>query len=975
MNEPKKSDYRDTVFLPKTDFPMRGSLPLKEPELLARWKSMNLYSLMREQGKGRKKFILHDGPPYANGNIHIGHALNKILKDVVVRSYQMLGFDAPYVPGWDCHGLPIEWKIEEQYRAKGKDKDEVPALQFRAECRSFAEQWVGVQREEFQRLGVMGDWYHPYLTMTKKAEAQIAREIHKFLLNGLLYKGVKPVMWSVVEKTALAEAEIEYQDHKSTTLWAKFPIIKAANKVLEGASVVIWTTTPWTIPANRAIAFGDFNYALLHVEEVAEGSLAEVEDKLIVAENLIDQFCKDTKIARISKITTLTKEALTGVIAQHPFRGREDAECYFDYDVPLYFGDFVTTDAGTGFVHIAPGHGEDDFKLGQKYKIDFKDTVGDDGRYLPNVKGFAGLYVYKPDGKVGEANGAVIKALLESNALLAKLNITHSYPHSWRSKAPLIFRTTPQWFIAMDDKASDRDATLRETALQAIEDTDWFPAAGENRIRGMIQGRPDWCISRQRAWGVPIALFVNKSTGEVLKNTAVLDRITAAFEAEGADAWYSHKPEDFLGSDYRAEDYNQVFDIVDVWFESGSTHSFCLNQDLGASEWPELKWPASVYLEGSDQHRGWFHSSLLESCGTTGRAPYDQVLTHGFTLDEKGLKMSKSMGNVVAPQEVYEKMGADILRLWVVASDYTQDLRIGPEILKQMGDLYRRFRNTLRYLLGALDGMSASELIKPADMPELEQWVLHRLHEIDGIVRGDIAKYDFNHILQTLHDFCNMDLSAFYFDVRKDSLYCDRTDSTRRRAARTVMEYIFNYITSWLAPFLCFTAEEAYLMRNPTATDSLHMHTFPAAPKEWHNADIGKKWEEIRNLRRVVTGAMELARNDKKIGSSLQAKPHVYVTKENKRLLESIDFADVCVSSGLDISEMEPGLYELPKTMPTEMFALPDVLHTAVEIKMAPGMKCERCWQVLPEVGSHADHPDLCNRCHDAVTHIRKVAA
>jgi isoleucyl-tRNA synthetase len=973
MTENPKPDYRDTVFLPKTDFPMRGSLPQKEPELLARWKAMDLYARQRKQSEGREKFILHDGPPYANGNIHIGHALNKILKDVVVRSEQMLGKDSPYVPGWDCHGLPIEWKIEEQYRAKGKDKDEVPVLQFRAECRAFAEHWVGVQSEEFQRLGVLGDWGHPYKTMTYKAEAQIVREIHKFLLNGLLYQGVKPVMWSVVEKTALAEAEIEYQDHKSTTLWVKFPITKASNKVLENASVVIWTTTPWTLPSNRAIAYGsDIEYALIRVKAISrEGQVVNpfLDALFLVAKDRLEDFTKQSGISTYESLATFLGRDLAGTIAAHPLRSRPGFEGYFDYDVPLYHGDFVTTDAGTGFVHIAPGHGEDDFNLGQKHKIKFDQAVGDDGRYLPNVKGFAGLYIYKPDGKVGEANGAVIKALIEAGALLAKQNITHSYPHSWRSKAPLIFRTTPQWFIAMDKEVeiAGKKATLRELAMQAIEATEWFPSMGENRIRGMIETRPDWCISRQRAWGVPIALFVHKTSGEVLKDKGVLERIAATFEKDGADAWYSKKPEEFLGAQYKAADYTQVFDIVDVWFESGSTHAFVLDQKIGASEWPNLRWPADLYLEGSDQHRGWFHSSLLESCGTVGRAPYDKVLTHGFTLDEQGRKMSKSLGNVVAPQDVMDKLGADILRLWVVASDYSQDLRIGPDILKQMGDLYRRFRNTLRYLLGALDGISAAERVTDAkQMPELERWVLHRLHEMGAIIRADIAKFDFNHMLTALHDFCNGDLSAFYFDVRKDSLYCDRPDSLRRRSARTVMEHLFNHLAVWLAPLLCFTAEEAWLTRHADPQGSVHLQTFPAVPKEWKDEALAKKWGEIREIRRVVTGAMELARNEKKIGSSLQAHPHVYVKPEHLPLLDKLNLAEIFISSSADATAGTP---------PIGAFTLPDVAGVGVVSALAEGHKCERCWQVLPEVGQQADYPHLCRRCADAVTHIRKAAA
>ncbi len=984
MSDTKKADYRDTVFLPKTPFPMRGSLPAKEPELLAYWRQMDLYNRQREQSAGREKFILHDGPPYANGNIHAGTALNKILKDIVNRSHQMLGYDAPYVPGWDCHGLPIEWKIEEQYREKGKDKDGVPVLQFRAECRAFAEHWLNVQSGEFQRLGVVGDWAHPYSTMTHKAEAQILREIHKFFMNGLLYKGEKPVMWSVVEKTALAEAEIEYHDHKSTTLWVKFPIVSAggifvrgdintqhnqekvqrAALLQENASIVIWTTTPWTIPGNRAIAYGNFHYILIQIDEVSDESLVKRGDKLVVARELLEQFLQDAKIAKTTTLAALSPEDLHGTVCAHPFRGRQGSDGYFDYDVPLYHGDFVTTEAGTGFVHIAPGHGEDDFNLGQKYKIPFDETVGDDGRYLPNVKGFEGLYVYKPDGKEGEANGAVIKALAEAGALLAKQKITHSYPHSWRSKAPLIFRTTPQWFIALDEKPEGQKKTLRELALDAIRATKWYPAIGENRIHGMIESRPDWCVSRQRAWGVPISLFVSKKDGKPLKDKAVLDRIASAFEAEGADAWYSHDPQNFLGNNYKKEDYEQVFDIVDVWFESGSTHAFCLNQQLGSSEWPNLKWPASLYLEGSDQHRGWFHSSLLESCGTTGRAPYEAVLTHGFTLDEQGRKMSKSLGNVVAPQEVIDKLGADILRLWVLASDYTQDLRIGPDILKQMGDLYRRFRNTLRYLLGALNGMTEAERLPLNEMPELERWALHRLSEMDEQIRKDIAHYDYSHMLQELHNFCTNDLSAFYFDIRKDSLYCDLPSSKRRRAARTVMETLFDHLAIWLAPVLCFTAEEACLARHPETKGSVHLLTYPAVPKNWRDTALGEKWEEIRDLRRVVTGAMELARNEKKIGSSLQAHPHVYTTPSQEMLLEGLDFAEICIASSLTLHRETP---------PHDAFSLPDVPDTGAVIALAEGKKCERCWQILPEVG--AKHDDLCPRCHDAVTSLKKQTA
>lgn len=956
MSETKAKDYRDSVFLPKTDFPMRGGLPKKEPGLIERWNKIGIYDRLREQAADKPKYILHDGPPFANGHIHLGHALNKILKDVVNRSHQMLGYDAPYVPGWDCHGLPIEWKIEEQYRAKGLDKDSVPVAQFRGECRAFAEQWKNIQSKEFQRLGVCGDWDHPYTTMTKRSEAHIVREIHTFLKNGLLYKGARPVMWSVVEKTALAEAEIEYHDHKSTTLWVGFPIMKSRDASLEGARIVIWTTTPWTIPANRAIAFGDFTYALVQADAVEEGSAVKEGDRLLVATELVQSFCIEAKIAAKTILRDdLTQAELAGTVCAHPFFGRAGCDGYFDYDVPLYFADFVTTEAGTGFVHIAPGHGEDDFNLGRQHKIKYDETVGDDGRYLPHIKGFEGLYVYTSEGKVGEANGAVMRALGQEEAMLAKKNIKHSYPHSWRSKAPLIFRTTPQWFVALDEvRVAGTDESLRELALEGIAQTKWFPEAGENRIRGMIESRMDWCISRQRVWGVPIALFVNKETAEVLQDEAVLERIGAAFDKEGADAWYTHPAEDFLGADYNAEDFEQVFDIVDVWFESGSTHSFCLDQKSANPEWPNLTWPADLYLEGSDQHRGWFHSSLLEACGSRGKAPYKAVLTHGFVLDEKGYKQSKSMGNVIDPNKVMDQLGADILRLWVVYSDYSQDLGLGPNILKQTGDLYRRFRNTLRYMLGALNGMTAEERVPVSEMPELERFVLHRLHEVDAQIRGDIIKHDYNNVIHTLHKLCNEDLSAFYFDVRKDSLYCDNAADQKRKAVRTVIEAVFDHLVVWLAPILSFTAEEAYLMRNPSDDGSVHLQEFPEVPSSWKDDALAEKWTKIRELRRVVTGAMELARADKKIGSSLQAAPDLYLTEEHIKLLDGLDFAEICISSALQLHK---------EKAPKDAFMLQDVPDVGAVVQLAGGKKCDRCWQVRQDVNDEG----LCPRCANVV--------
>ncbi len=981
-------DYRSTVFLPTTDFPMRGNLAVKEPQILDRWAQMDLNGRLRAQSEDRPTFILHDGPPYANGNIHIGHALNKILKDIVVRSRQMMGFNAPLVPGWDCHGLPIEWKIEEGYRAKGRDKDAVPRLDFRAECRAFAEHWRNVQSGEFQRLGVGADWAHPYTTMTRPAEAQIVREIHAFLLNGLLYKGVKPVLWSVVEKTALAEAEIEYQDHTSTTLWVKFPVVRSPLPELNGASVVIWTTTPWTIPANRAIAYGESEflvtllggagfapgewlrhggYTVLEVGEVLDGALASVGDRFVVASVLIDDFCNAVHIKpNLEKsVRWIEPQKLKGTVCAHPFRGRAGCEGYFDYDVPLYSGDFVTTDTGTGFVHIAPGHGEDDFNLGKKYGVAFDETVGDDGRYLPNVKGFEGLAVYTPEGKVGPANGAVIKALAEAGALLAKQNIKHSYPHSWRSKAPVIFRTTPQWFIALDKSPNGQGPTLREIALKAIDETAWHPAATKNRIRGMLESRPDWCISRQRAWGVPIALFVRKSDGQPLRDPAVCARIVAAFEAEGSDAWFRHPPEVFLGNTHDANDFDQVMDIVDVWFESGATHTFCLAPEGGTSAWPTLRWPADLYLEGSDQHRGWFHSSLLESCGTRGRAPYKAVLTHGFTLDEQGRKMSKSLGNVVAPQDITTTLGADILRLWVAATDVTQDVRIGPEILKQTGDLYRRLRNTLRYLLGALEGFSDAERVafsalQTAPEVELERWVLHRLSVLETTLRGHLEAYNINAYVQDVHAFCALDLSSFYFDVRKDSLYCDAPESLRRRAVRTVMDHVFEHLVRWLAPVLCFTAEEAWLTRHGDGAGvSVHLEAFPVTPPAWRDAALAERWESLRALRRVVTGAMEMARNGKKIGSSLEAHVTLYVTEELRALPESAALPELFICSGARVAPWTEAL--------EGAFTLPDVPGCAVVITEAQGHKCARCWQVLESVGTAADHPTLCARCAGVV--------
>lgn len=932
--------FKTTVFLPKTDFPMRGDLPQREPEILKKWHDMGLYKMLRAK-KGRKPWTLHDGPPYANGNIHIGHAVNKILKDLINRTMQMSGYDADYVPGWDCHGLPIEWKIEEKYRAEGKDKDAVPILEFRKECRDFAQHWVNVQSEEFQRLGVIGDWKEPYLTMRLPAEAQIVREIHKFLMNGGLYKGVKPVLWSTVEKTALAEAEVEYHEHKSTTIWVKFPIIqtKLWNSLEQGKSyIVIWTTTPWTMPSNRAIAFSDkIQYAAYKVKSVANDSRAKPGEILILAQKLANEVKQNAKIEEWEVVAEIPGGALADMVCEHPLRDKG-----YDFPVPLLEGGFVTDDAGTGFVHIAPSHGQDDYmlymsKFGAK---DIPDNVDDNGVFRAHVPLFAGLAIFEEKGgkhEFGPGNFAPLKAIDEAGYLLAKGSLRHEYPHSWRSKAPLIFRTTPQWFISMDTN------DLRKKALKAISDTKWYPSAGENRIRAMIEQRPDWCISRQRAWGVPIAIFLEKASGKTLCDDDVNKRIADIFETEGSDAWFARDKQDFLGNKYKADDYDQVFDIVDVWFESGSTHQFVL-------EPRGLPWPADLYLEGSDQHRGWFHSSLLESCGTTGRAPYNAVLTHGFVLDEKGMKMSKSVGNVTAPQTVMEKYGADILRLWTVTSNYAEDIRVGDKILQTSADVYRRIRNTYRYLLGALDGFNADEAVDLSDtskLPELERYMLHLLAKLDRDIKAAIAAYDFGKVTDLVYNFCNSQLSAFYFDIRKDRLYCDRPDMFERRAYRSVMAAMFEALCGWLAPTLCFTSDEAWQHRPQslgTNSDSIHMHDFISTPDAWIDEKLAEKWKQVFVVRDAVLGAMEIARKDKLIGSALDAHPIIAMPEE----LSGIDWAEICITSQATVKKGE----------------------LAVTVNKADGNKCERCWKVLPEVGSDKEFPTLSKRDADAVRYF-----
>jgi isoleucyl-tRNA synthetase len=991
-------DYSETLFLPKTDFPMRAGLPQMEPKLLARWQELKLYERLRAAARDRTKFVLHDGPPYANGNIHIGHALNKILKDVVTRSQQMLGYDSNYVPGWDCHGLPIEWKIEEEYRAKGKNKDAVPIVEFRRECRAFAEHWINVQREEFKRLGVEGDWAHPYTTMTFAAEAQIARELMKFAQNGTLYRGSKPVMWSVVEKTALAEAEVEYEDYTSDTVWVKFPVIGARGGAdsnageLIGASIVIWTTTPWTIPGNRAVSFSPkIGYGLYEVTDAPAENWAKVGDKFVIAEKLAVDVLRQARVTAFKQLATIPADLMATVTCRHPLKGMGGG---YDFQVPLLPGDHVTDDAGTGFVHTAPGHGREDFEVwianaralearGINTVIPY--TVDADGRFTEQAPGFAGKRVLTDKGEKGDANEAVIKALVAAGMLIGRGRLKHQYPHSWRSKKPVIFRNTPQWFIAMDKsiagaggtaKAGD---TLRHRALAAIAVTRWVPQQGQNRITGMIESRPDWVISRQRAWGVPITVFVrDKGDGsvEILKDERVNKGIADAFEQEGADAWYATgAAQRFLKPEYDANQWQKVDDILDVWFDSGSTHAFVLEDPVHFPSLAGIKRKKDggsdtvMYLEGSDQHRGWFQSSLLESCGTRGVAPFDVVLTHGFVLDEAGRKMSKSLGNVTAPQDVIKQSGADILRMWVCASDCADDLRIGPEILKTTVETYRKLRNTIRWMLGSLAHFRDEDRIAPAQMPELERLMLHRLVELDGQVRRAYVEFDYKRIFAALNAFMTSDLSAFYFDIRKDALYCDPISSVTRKAALTVIDRLFRITVCWLAPMLPFTAEEAWLARYPSTHGSVHLETFPDVPAAWRDDALAEKWRKVRLVRRVITGALEIERANKRIGSSLEADPFVYVSDpELFAALIDIDLAEVSITSAATLVEGEG---------PPNAFRLEEVKGVAVEVRLAQGTKCARSWKILPSVGSDPAYPDVSPRDAQALREwdaMRKAA-
>lgn len=978
----EQRDYRSTVFLPKTDFPMKAGLPQKEPGILSRWQAEDIYRRLRDARAGREKFILHDGPPYANGDMHIGHALNHILKDMVVRTQSLLGKDAPYVPGWDCHGLPIEWKVEEQYRKKKLNKDDVDPVEFRAECRAYAQNWVNVQREQLKRLGVNGDWDNPYLTMDFAAEATIVGELLKFAETGQLYRGAKPVMWSPVEKTALAEAEVEYEDIVSTQIDVAFsiesapncPAIADATDWCGAVSAVIWTTTPWTIPANQALSYGpDIEYVLVNLTWSLEEFDGPIGGCYVVAADLLDQFVArfrasylekgfdnaPVKTVEVTEVARFPGSQLAGAIAAHPMNRLGG---FFAKPRPFLAGDFVTTESGTGLVHMAPDHGEDDFLLCKEHGIDPVFPVEGDGKYRADWLWLGGQgSVINP--KFNAPDGPICTDLREAGGLLAaSADYKHSYPHSWRSKAKVIFRCTPQWFVPMDkvlthlpakspaekrweneggaiDPADEQvcsSPTLREAALDAISRTRWVPEKGENRIRSMVEGRPDWVLSRQRAWGVPITLFVDRKTGHYLNDPQVNHRIVGAIREGGVDAWSDERAQEYLGNEYKLEDFERVTDILDVWFDSGSTHAFVLE----SGRWPDLARPeghkgpiADLYLEGSDQHRGWFQSSLLESCGTRGQAPYAAVLTHGFTMDAKGMKMSKSLGNTIDPLKVMETNGADIIRLWALSVDYTEDHRIGDEILKGVADQYRKLRNTFRYLLGALDGFSDAERVDVAAMPELERYVLALLARLDTTLRRAVHDYDFNTYVRAISDFCNEDLSAFFFDIRKDSLYCDAPSDPKRRAYRTVLDTLFHALVRYAAPVLVFTSEEVWQSRFPG--ESVHLLEWPELTAGDDEALVAR-WTELRALRSQVLEAIEPLRREKVLGSGLEAEVTVPADAPEGDLEELFITAKVTRGQGLAVTRTED--------------------H-----------KCGRCWRLLPEV---TEEGALCNRCDDVVAEV-----
>ena len=894
---------KENINLPKTEFSMKANLQNKEPGIVDFWNKIDLYNNLRATSKGKEKFVLHDGPPYANGNIHMGTALNKILKDLVVKFHQMSGKDSVYVPGWDCHGLPIEWKIEEQYKKNKKNKNEVPINEFRKECRDFASKWIEVHKEQFKRLGVIGDWGNYYSTMSFGAEGQIVRELGKFLKEGSLYRGYKPVLWSTVEKTALADAEVEYQDHKSDTIYTAFKVKKSKLKELINSEIIIWTTTPWTIPANKALAFNEsLKYLIIKIEDDSDFKNRQI----VVAQPLLKLVLEECKIKKFNKILEFKGKDFEGTVCNHPF-----SKIGYDYDVPMLKARFVTTEQGSGIVHCAPSHGPDDFNLCLKNGIKALETVDDDGKYTSNIPLFEGIHIFK-------ANKLVIEKLNEQKNLLANGELVHSYPHSWRSKAPLVHRATQQWFISMESHG------LRKKALKAIDDTKFYPSKGKERLKSMIETRPDWCVSRQRVWGVPIPVFISKKTNEILIDNEVTENIAKIFEKEGADCWFAGDTQRFLGEKYKSEDYDKLTDIVEVWFDSGSTHAYVLEKR------EDLKWPASMYLEGSDQHRGWFHSSLLESCGTRGRAPFESILSHGFVVDGKGLKMSKSLGNIMAPEDILKKYGADILRIWVAASDYAEDLRIDNSILEQHAESYRKIRNTFRYILGNLNDKYEKvnfEKLDISNLPELEQFMLCKIFKMNLMFEKNFKIYNFHVLYKELLNFCTVDLSAFYFDIRKDSLYCDKIDSPKRKSTIIFLNILLEILLKWFAPILSFTTEEIYSLLKINSNKSIHLENFPKIPSKWNDQDLEAKWNELIKIREICNSSIELKRAEKEIGSSLEANLTINLNEKMIKFTSGIDFSELCITSAARIEKIKSE-------------------EIVVKTIKAEGQKCPVCWKI-----------------------------
>ncbi len=922
-------DYKDTLNLPKTDFPMRANLPNREPEQLKHWQQIGLNDQLEAANQGKESFILHDGPPYANGHLHMGHALNKILKDIIVKSKRMEGFFTPYVPGWDCHGLPIELMVDKKL---GKKKREMSKADFRRQCREYAKVWVKTQSEEFQRLGIFGNWKDPYLTMTPDYEATTARELARLAERGSLFKGKKPIHWCSSCVTALAEAEVEYADHTSPSIYVKFPFVDELPEALsnlEGRSIsfVIWTTTPWTIPANLGICL---NPELPYVVVEANGEL------LIMAEGLYESVMKTLGIEDYSVVTTFAAELFENKNCKHPF---------YDRNSLLMLGDHVTLEAGTGCVHTAPGHGQDDYLVGLKYGLEIYNPVDDYGRYRQDLELFGGM-------KLKDANQAVNEKLAEVGALLYESSVEHSYPHCWRCKKPIIFRATEQWFISMEEN------NLRQKALQEIERVEWIPAWGRNRIYNMVEARPDWCISRQRSWGVPITIVYCEKCGEALDDGKVMHYIADQFEATGSDIWFEKDAADLLPPgtvcpDCGHDKFTKETDILDVWFDSGVSHAaVCEQRDY-------LQSPADLYLEGSDQHRGWFHSSLLESVGTRDRAPYKAVLTHGFVLDKDGRPMSKSMGNVIAPEEIIRKYGAEILRLWVAATDYRDDIRLSQETLLRLSDAYRRIRNTARYLLSNLDSFDPStDMVADEELLELDRWALSRLTRLIQKVASAYVKYEFHVIYHAVHNFCTIDLSSFYLDILKDRLYTSPKQSIDYRSARSTMYQIVDALTRMLAPVLTFTTDEIWQRIPGEREASVHLAAFPQVDSHYLDDQLEERYEQLQKVRSEVSRQLEKARADKQLGQSLEAKILLEVPESYQQLLsEYLDLLPTYfIVSQVELSDSLPAAIEAENIPGLKLQVLP-----------ADGEKCERCWNFATSVGQDSEHPTICARCVNAL--------